>query len=210
MNRFKSFLAFTLILLALAFSSLASATTITTFTATISMPDPTQLGRLSRNGIPQDWSGGEAYPGVVNTGVTYHYNAYTLPNALFNIGAGLYDGFVQVEIDSVSANSFGAAYLDSYDPTNKATNWLGDAGTSGNFFGVDPLFYQIYLPLGHNLILVFNNTGGSNLGVGDSLGITVEGFVDNQFNETPEPSSLFLLGTGVVAVGSRLRKRLHS
>jgi hypothetical protein len=212
MNRSKSFLVFTLVLLMLGFSTLASAVPITTFVATISVTDPTQLGRLSRNGIPQDWSGGEAYPGWMSAATSYHYSVYTLPGSWFDFGAGGYAGYVQVSIDSVSTISFGAAYLNSYNPSTPAATWLGDAGSSGNYFGVDPLFFQVILPKGDDLLLVFNNVGASDGGVGDRLGILVEGFVDTEYTDpspVPEPASLLLLGTGVLALGGRLRRRLH-
>ena len=67
------------------------------------------------------------------------------------------------------------------------TNWLGDAGTSGNSFGTDPLFFQVVIPANGNLLVVLNNTGAGNVGVGNSFHLTVEGFYDTQFGDTPEP-----------------------
>jgi hypothetical protein len=198
---------FALLVLALAFSSLASATTITTFTGTVLASDPTQLGRLSRNGVPQDWAGDEAYPGIINTGVTYHYRTYDIPWQMFAFDSGDLANYVQVTVDSLSANTYVSAYAGSYTPAN----WLGDPGTSGNYFGTDPLFFQVLLTPGQDLILVVNNTAANNVGTGDKLGITVEGFTDNMYTDptgspVPEPASMVLLGTGVVAPW--LRKKL--
>jgi hypothetical protein len=77
---------------------------------------------------------------------------------------------------------FLSAYLDAYSFSNEATNWLGDAGTSGNSFGVGPLFIQVVVPSGDDLVLVLNETttnGGLNL-PGD---VTVEAFADAEFTD---------------------------
>lgn len=215
MNR-KWLLLCSLLVLTLVFSSLASASTLAMFTATVSTSDPTQQGRLSRNGVPQDWFGDEAFPGTINTGVTYHYHVYDIPGSVFDVYPGFsngYAGFVNVDVDSLSGNTFVAGYLDSYDPTNKGATWLGDPGTSGNYFGTDPLAFQVFVPQGHDLLLVVNNTGGSNLGTGDQLKITVEGFIDTLYTDpspTPEPASLMLLGSGLLAAFATMRKRIRS
>lgn len=212
MNRSKLTLMFTLVVLALAFSSLVSATTITMFTGTVLSTDPTQLGRLSRGGIPQDWSGTEAYPGVFGAGNSYHYHVYDIPAALFSFDSGDFAGYVQIDVDYPSGNTFVSAYANSYDPTNKQSNWLGDNGFSGNPFPGDPSFFQVLLNPGQDLILVINETtaaASSGGGLGDQLGIQVEGFTDSMYTDprgtnvptsaVPEPASMFLLGSGIVA-----------
>ncbi len=105
--------------------------------------DPTQLGRLSRNGIVADWSSSEAYPGELNTTTAYRYTTYDI--AISDTP------YIQISIDSLSANLFASAYLDSYSPTSKETNYLGDAGSSGNYFGTDPIAFQVIVPAGHHL-----------------------------------------------------------
>ena len=45
---------------------LAHGAVLYTNTVSLLSTDPTQLGRLSRNGVPQDWSGQEPFPGVIN------------------------------------------------------------------------------------------------------------------------------------------------
>jgi hypothetical protein len=161
--------------------------------------DPTQLGRLSRNGIPQDWTGGEPFPGVINTGTTYTYQTYVIPIGVLN--------FIQIEIDDVAATEFASAYLNSYSPSSVAPNfgldqnWLGDPGASGNFFGVDPQFFQVVVPQFSHLVVVVNNTTPGIFNV--PYTITVEGFLDSNFGEVPEPSTLVLAGSVLLLVGLR-------
>src|SRR5215831_2229349 len=177
-------------------AGLAGATPIVDFTGSLTLTDPVQLGRLSRNGIPQDWSGTETFPGILNTTTTYHYHTYTV-----NVDS---TPFIQIDFDSLSPNTFVSAYDTAYLPNSGPlpnlgfnTNWLGDAGFSGNPFPGDPLFFQVLVPMNHNLVVVVNNTGASNLGVGDPFHLTVEGFVDSEFTDpsippVPEPATLVL------------------
>jgi hypothetical protein len=138
-----------------AWTGLAQASPVYTSTVALSGADAVQQGRLSRNGVPQDWSGSEPFSGVINTGLSYHYRTFTLD--MDTLLAGLTPApYLQISVDSLSTTTFFSAYLDSYDPLNKATNWLGDAGTSGNAFGVDPLFFQVIVPTGHDLVLLMN------------------------------------------------------
>jgi len=178
----------------------ASAVEIFETSGELTASDPTQLGRLSRNGVPQDWTGGESYPGVLNPTTSYHYQTFDIPitNA----------PYVQISFDSISANTFVSAYLDSY----ALANWLGDAGRSGNFFGVDPLFFQVIVPVGHDLILVVNQTSTGGAGLGDPFSILVEGFVDTEYTDpvtaaVPEPSTWAMMMLGFAGVGFMTYRR---
>ena len=182
----------------LLLASVAQADLITTFTTSIAANDPTQLGRLSRSGIPSDWSSVKAFPGVINPGTTYNYHTYTI-----NSGVTPY---IFITMDSVTANTFASAYFPGYDPLNKAAGYIGDAGSSGNYFGTDPISFEVYVPVRTNFLILVNTS--SNAGIGQPFTITVQGFIDDQFTPTPEPSSMLLLGSGVLGIAGVIRRKI--
>jgi hypothetical protein len=171
-----------LVLLLLA-TGTARAQCIFEVTSALTPTDPAQQGRLRRNGIPQDWSGGEAFPGVINATTEYHYHLY-----LVTVRS---TPFIQINFDSVSANTFVSAYDTSYNPeVGLDANWLGDAGFSGNFPPPDPIYLQVRIPQNHDLLIVVNNTAAENVGVGDPFRLRVEGFADSQFTERVQGQGL--------------------
>lgn len=187
---------------AVALAGTAQATTIYSTTMTLTSSDATQLGRISRGGIPQDWSGTETFgngAGVINTGVSYTYKTLTLDIGALEAGYA-YGSYLQIIIDSTSANTFLAAYLDTYTSPSSSANWLGDPGTSGNYFsGNDPLFFQVVVGQGHNLVLMFTETSGTGLGLNQAAQITVEAYKDTMYTDlvsaVPEPATwAFMLG----------------
>jgi hypothetical protein len=189
---------------------LAQATTITTGTLAIGAGDPTQLGRLLRDTVISDWSAPKPFPGVTTPTTTYHYTTLELDITALEAGMGLaYGGFIQINFDSNFATTFLSAYLDSYNPLSLATNYLGDPGGSGNFFGVDPAFFQVVVPAAHHLILVLNETvpnGGLTL----PGNLVVEAFSDTEFTDLeaiPEPGTLALLFSGMAILRTTRRRR---
>jgi PEP-CTERM motif len=194
-------------------ASAAHASIIFDTSSALTVGDPTQTARLSRNGIPQDWTGSEPFPGAINTTTTYTYTTYVI-----NVGV---TPFIQIDFDSVSLNTFVSAYETAYTPDSVMsgnfgldTNWLGDAGSSGNFFGVDPLFFQVIVPVNTNLVVVVNNTAASSVGVGDPYHLTVEGFIDSNFDDppaVPEPGTVGLLAVGAIMLLTlhRRQRLLH-
>jgi hypothetical protein len=207
-NKVSLFCTFSFVGMAAFFlmGGLAQATTIYTDTLTITGADSTQLGRLSRDGVPSDWSGTKAFPGAINPALTYHYITRDLDLIALESGF-VYGGYIQVDFDSNSVNTFLSAYLDSYNPANLATNYLGDAGFSGNGFLGDPGFFQVFVPAAHHLILVLNETT-PNAGLNFPGALQVEAFTDTQFTDleaVPEPGTwaLLLSGTAILLTTRR-------
>ena len=190
---------------------LAHAELISNFTSSIKANSPTQLGRASRNNAnPQTWAGTETYPGLLagTQNNTYHYQAYTFAPAKF-VGAP----YVEITFFDIfdSTRIFASAYAGSYDPANQSKNWLGDEAYGGNYIYNEGNAFDVILPSGDALVLVVNTTA-VGLGIGDPFQVTVSAFGDNQYGPpltpTPEPSSIALLGTGLLGAVGILRRKL--
>jgi hypothetical protein len=94
--------------------------------------------------------------------------------------------FVKISMDDPIGDLFAPAYLDSYSPASEATNYLGDAGFSGQNPG-DPGYFQVIVPPNHTLIVVVNDTTVNNGGVGSPFAIQVQGFLDTQYTTDSTP-----------------------
>jgi len=191
----------TLVALTLCSATSAYALPLLNVSGSVQAGDPSQLGRLSRNGVPQDWAGSELFPGVINPATAYNYLTYSV-----NVGS---TPFVQINIDSESINTFVSAYDTAYLPNSLATNWLGDAGSSGNLFG-NPIYFNVVVPVNHTLVVVINTTAAA--GIGAPFNLLVEGFLDTEYTDpsdttAPEPATIVLSGAGLLLVALRRRKQ---
>ncbi len=194
------------ILLAVLTSAAASGALITTINGSLSASDPTQLARLSRSGVPSDWSTSKAFPGALNVTTSYRYETFTI-----NSGNTPY---IQISSDDPNAAVFVSTYLGGYFPNSLAanrgldTNYLGDGGSSGDAFGTDPTFFQVVVPLRTNFQIVVNDVGA---GLARPFSLVVEGFIDTSFDDpittTPEPAA-FVLSMGGFGVLMLLRRRI--
>ena len=194
----RAFRAANILLGIVLLASLVHADNLMDVTGALTFNDPQQLGRISRNGIPSDWSQQKAFPGWINTSTTYWYTVYT-------VNAGV-TPYIEVSLNS-TASVFVAAYFGGYNPSNPTATYWGDAGSSQPFGG--PSSFQVVVPEFQDLTLVINNTAGSGGGVGDPYELIVQGYLDTQYTNTPEPSSLLLLGSGALGIAGLVRRRLH-
>ena len=194
MKSMRAFLTGLAVAAALSGGAADATVLFDTTSAVTATNSKTQIGRLSRNSVQQDWAGGETFPGIINPTISYFYTTYVIAVGLTN--------YIQVDFDSLSANTFVSAYQTAYLPNPTATNrgldvnWLGDAGSSANFFsGTDPLFFNVVANINSFLVVVVNTTGANGLGLTDPFHLTVEGYIDSSFDEpaaVPEPSTLWL------------------
>jgi len=209
-----------LALLTFVSGAVSRATEILNVTTALTLADPLQLGRLSRNGIPQDWTGTEPFPGIVNPTTGYHYRTFTVDPFTVSLGP-----FIQISLDDLGpaqGNLFAAAYFTSYVPNSVSTgalgfdtHWLGDAGSPGNLAGgVDPTFFQVIAPVGTSLVVVVSNTAAANGGLGEPFKLIVESFSDTNYSDArtgpfPTPDggrAALMLGFGLA--GSVLGQRI--
>ena len=188
-------------------------------TTSITAANPTQSGRLSRNGVQQTWDpavdGETAYPGAINTSTTYNYETFTFTPA--QIGNGQY---VQVDISEPNAADLFASAWTSYAGTSSVksgTGWLGDAGGSEDyaFTSIPPTpqdtrFFNVTVPTGDSLTVVVNTSAATALG--ESFGIEVESFSDTAYTDAtlaavPEPSTWAMIGASALGGLAVFRRR---
>jgi len=174
-------------------------TDILDVTSAITTSDSTQLGRISRNGVISDWSAAKPFPGIINPATTYYYATYTVNTS--------YLPYLQITFDDIggTAATFVSAYQTSYDPTDLSANYLGDEGSSGNYFGTDPRTFQVYGAPNSTVQIVVNTSSAA--GLDSAYELLVQSYADTNFTDTPEPASFGLAVAGMIAAGVMIRRK---
>ena len=141
------------------------------FNGSLATGDAQQTARLGRDGSPSGCAAAKGCPGALGAGPRL-FDLFSFPN---NGGA---TACLKIDLTAgcnPSTNPIMAgAYLDSFDPSNLCTNYLGDPGGSpapSNSFSVN-------VPAGHTLILNVHEISAGLQGCSSYSG-QVSGFFDN-------------------------------
>lgn len=112
----------------------------------------TNSSRLLRDGTPSTVDAPKSFPGMFGSGTYYFNSVALLPASVTEYTASI----TAYSPDAIGL--FCTAYLDSFDITDMATNYLADAGFSA---GPDsPAIFSFTVPAGHSLLLVYMNANG--------------------------------------------------
>jgi hypothetical protein len=114
---------------------LDSAFAGTVFSGSLNASSPTMTDRLLRNGVASTCAAIKTYPGTsAATGIQYKTTQYTHPGAIRCVTFT----FSASTCGTNGASAFVSVYSGPFDPNNKATNYLGDIGSSntGQTMGV--------------------------------------------------------------------------
>jgi hypothetical protein len=143
-----------------------------TFTTTLDTTAPTpipgfttatglQTGRVFRDGNPSVCGNPKPFPGYGATTGNRRFDSYT-----FN---ACRDSCAQVTVTAPDTSLFSAMYSPTFDPTDTAVNYVGDAGVSGTSttYGVDTTAGTDYTVVVHEV-----NTGG---GLGKEYTLQISG-----------------------------------
>ena len=122
----KSVVALGALTAALVVAATAAAVTIT-ISGTITAGDPTQTGRLGRDGVTSTCAAPKSSPGVLTTVGLRHYDSYTYTNSS---GSSECVTVTLTQTSGTAAGLFTAAYLGSFNPADPGMNYLADAGAS--------------------------------------------------------------------------------
>jgi hypothetical protein len=126
----------------------------TSVTGSIQSGDPTQTGRLTRDGVPSNCSTPKTCPGVLTTTGPRLYDAFTWTNNYTSTVC------ISTTVTSGCGSSiFVVAYLNSFNPASLCTNYLADLG--GSFGGTRTFSFDV--GAGSSFVIVVHavNSGGT-------------------------------------------------
>jgi hypothetical protein len=184
---------------ALSIASPAAAALVVSGTGTVDTSDPTQTGRVTRDGVASTWAAPKSYPGTLNPSTSYNYD---LINGTFGANA-LQVIYYEITVGSGGTNLFSVAYLNSFNPANPATNYLGDAGASSALET-----YQVIVPIGGQLFVDIQSFGTT-----EPYTYSISAFSDPNRGENfltgsvPEPTTWAMMLLGFGAIGAAMRRR---
>lgn len=178
---------------------------------TILLPtDPTVADRIGiAGGTPSSWTSPRAWPGYTSLdGIAFAYRNVPIafsPNAQQDVYYEISWGTL------TNVSPYAVAYLDSFDPLDPSSGYLGDYGLAAE---PDAGFhtFQVIVPAGGSLLLHFVEFGIFPLPA--AFEYRVEAFSDADRNENfgdlapvPEPATWGLMIGGFGAVGAAMRRR---
>lgn len=162
-------------------------------------------GRLFRDGVTSTWANPKSQANPV--GGSFLYTTFKVPvgeanflritlSTLFEgAGAGIYNTMI-------------GGYHGTFNPTDLTENWLGDPGlSSGN--PPETRSFEIIAAPNSTVVLFLHQTNGGTGFAGDISHIRVDAFLDANESEpstVPEPTSLLLVGSGLIAAVTRARR----
>ena len=119
-------------------------------TGSIAAGDATQSNRVTRNGVPSDCNG-KAFPGL-NDGAPQirRFDQYNFTNT------NATPACIQVTFTGTISGLHSVAYLNSFDPANVQTNYVGDLGII--YAANTTATYSFTVPAMTNFVVVVNET----------------------------------------------------
>jgi hypothetical protein len=133
--------------------------------------DLQQTARIGRDGVISSCAGAKACPGPLGTGPRL-YDLYSFANAS---GATACATVTLTAGCSAATNPIIAvAYLNSFDPNNLCTNYIGDPGSSPN----PTVSFAVNVPAGANLLVNVHEINPGLLGC-SAYTLTVTGLTSN-------------------------------